>query len=586
MLDAGCNRWCRHAVAAAVLVVGFLAAESADAFCGFYVSKAGESLHNDATAVTLMRKGQGTVLAMENKYAGPPKNFAMVVPVPEVLKKKQVKTLDDGVFERVKKQTAPRLVEYWEQDPCPKPRRRRSYGLSSKGAAPQAAAVGDASRMAKQKKVKVEAKFSVGEYDIVILSSEESNALESWLHQKNYKIPDGSAKYFRPYVQKGSYFFVAKVNAKKLKFSGQEAKLSPLRFHYESKDFKLPIRLGLINSSGQQDLLVFTIAKGQRYEVANRKNVKIPTNFVVDNSIKGSFGTFYNNLFSRVTENNEDAVVTEYSWRAGKCDPCPVRPMTRRDFQTLGGDVINKIGEDSEEDPELLPEKLDVDTEGVDADKLATRLKRYRRQARYCARRYARSKGIERGNIVLDFEIGPSGRVRSMSIDRDDFGGAANCVGAQIFSQNFANALNMSVRSMVTVEKTYRLENIRTRRRVSGPYGWTITRMHYRYDKDHGGRDLFFKKADPIYGGRGTPTGMPEDGVSFHKPNRVHRNQYQARYMILHEWSGELDCKNPRRGRWGGRGRGRKRIQTGSGRPTSGKMKGSLEDIVIDGDLP
>ena len=54
---------------------------------------------------------------MSNNYKGPPEDFAMVVPVPVVLKKEQVKTLATDVFRRVDQLSAPRLVEYWEQDP-------------------------------------------------------------------------------------------------------------------------------------------------------------------------------------------------------------------------------------------------------------------------------------------------------------------------------------------------------------------------------------------------------------------------------------------------------------------------------------
>jgi hypothetical protein len=80
-------------------------------------------------------------------------------------------------------------------------------------------------------------------------------------------------------VQQGLKFFVAKVNAKKVTFEkGDKAKLSPLRFHYDTEKFSLPVRLGLINAKGAQDLIVHVLARNQRYEVANYKNVTIPTN--------------------------------------------------------------------------------------------------------------------------------------------------------------------------------------------------------------------------------------------------------------------------------------------------------------------
>src|SRR5437763_14442402 len=88
------------------------------AFCGFYVAGSNQQLYNDATQVVLMRSGTRTVLAMQNNYKGPPEAFAMVVPVPVVLHEGDVKTLGREVFAHVEQMGAPRLVEYWEQDPC------------------------------------------------------------------------------------------------------------------------------------------------------------------------------------------------------------------------------------------------------------------------------------------------------------------------------------------------------------------------------------------------------------------------------------------------------------------------------------
>src|SRR5215470_3275712 len=93
-------------------------ATPADAFCGFYVGGAGAQMFNNATEVVLMRHGTTTVLSMQNNYQGPPEKFALVVPVPTVVRKEQVRTLPREVFKKVDVLGAPRLVEYWEQDPC------------------------------------------------------------------------------------------------------------------------------------------------------------------------------------------------------------------------------------------------------------------------------------------------------------------------------------------------------------------------------------------------------------------------------------------------------------------------------------
>ena len=100
------------------IAASLFAAHRADAFCGFYVGGAGAQMFNNATEVVLMRHGTTTVLSMQNNYQGPPEHFAMVVPVPVVIREDNVKTLPREVFGKVDTLSAPRLVEYWEQNPC------------------------------------------------------------------------------------------------------------------------------------------------------------------------------------------------------------------------------------------------------------------------------------------------------------------------------------------------------------------------------------------------------------------------------------------------------------------------------------
>jgi MYXO-CTERM domain-containing protein len=327
----------RTLVLASALVAGLCSTRPAAAFCGFYVAGGDQQMFNDATQVVLMRMGTRTVLAMQNNYKGPPDAFAMVIPVPVVLHEPDVKTLTKDVFEHVEKMGAPRLVEYWEQDPCAPPVR---YDMVP--APPSAAGAGptDEKMADKDFGVKVEAKFTVGEYQIVILSAKDSTGLEKWLLAEKYKIPNGAGPLLRPYVEAGSKFFVAKVDPAKVKFVDGRAALSPLRFHYDAEEFALPIRLGLANSSGTQDLIVNILAPRQRYEVANYKNVTIPTNIDVSVQMKDKFAAFYTALFDRTVERNPGAVVTEYAWQATTCDPCPGPALDPSEFQTLGADVL------------------------------------------------------------------------------------------------------------------------------------------------------------------------------------------------------------------------------------------------------
>ena len=73
-----------------------LVAAPAAAFCGFFVT-GGNQVTNDASQVALMRVGTRTVMSMRNSYAGPPEDFALVVPVPVVLQEDRSHARTGGV---------------------------------------------------------------------------------------------------------------------------------------------------------------------------------------------------------------------------------------------------------------------------------------------------------------------------------------------------------------------------------------------------------------------------------------------------------------------------------------------------------
>ena len=111
---------------------------------------------------------------------------------------------------------------------------------------------------AKSRGVTIEARYTVGEYDILILSAKESNGLELWLTENGYRIPAGASRVLGGYIKQGMKFFVAKVNLveqKKLGFSY----LRPIQVAFESPKFMLPIRLGMVNADGPQELFVFAL---------------------------------------------------------------------------------------------------------------------------------------------------------------------------------------------------------------------------------------------------------------------------------------------------------------------------------------
>jgi len=166
----------KYLLSSALAVTALTLAPSASAFCGFYVAKADTDLFNQSSKVALVRDGDRTVITMANDYIGDPTEFAMVIPVPTVITKEQVHISDASLLDHLDAYTAPRLVEYFDSNPCARREYERGFKLSSvlESAAPPApVAMADNSLG-----VTIEESFSVGEYDILILSAKESDGLQ------------------------------------------------------------------------------------------------------------------------------------------------------------------------------------------------------------------------------------------------------------------------------------------------------------------------------------------------------------------------------------------------------------------------
>jgi len=296
------------------------------AFCGFYVSKADAKLYNKASQVVIARDGDRTILTMANDFQGDVKDFAIVVPVPVVLQNEQVKIADLKVMERLDAFSAPRLVEYFDSDPCasvyndmPLPAPAASARSSGEARVRSNDALG----------VTIEAKFSVGEYDILILSAKESGGLETWLTQNGYKLPKGAKQLLQPYIRQRLKFFVAKVNLKEFDQSGFQS-LRPLQITYDSPRFMLPIRLGMMNAQTAQDLIVYILSGKGQAEVTNYRTVKVPSDAEVPLFVKEEFSDFYKSMFQTAYQREDRKVAfMEYAWDMSNCDPCSAEPLTQ-----------------------------------------------------------------------------------------------------------------------------------------------------------------------------------------------------------------------------------------------------------------
>jgi len=348
----------KYLLSSALAISMLTVAPSALAFCGFYVAKADTDLFNKSSKVALVRDGDRTVITMANDYQGDPTEFAMVIPVPTVITKEQVHISDPALLEHLDAYTAPRLVEYFDSNPCMRDRivvtaQRRNAPVAEMAAAPE--------DEAKALGVTIEESFSVGEYDILILSAKESDGLQTWLQNNGYRVPKKAAKTLGSYIKQDMKFFVAKVNLEEKAKQGGEM-LRPIAVAYESPKFMLPIRLGTVNANGDQDLFVYTLTRNGKVETTNYRTQKIPSDKELPIFIKDDFGDFYKDMY-KTSANREGGhgVFMEYAWDMNWCDPCAADPLSDDELRELGVFWLNEGRGDRSTPRRMRPKQMAKD---------------------------------------------------------------------------------------------------------------------------------------------------------------------------------------------------------------------------------
>ena len=323
----------RILITALVAIVTTSIGATAQAFCGFYVARADTSLFNQASQVVLARDGDRTVITMTNDFRGDVDEFAVVIPVPTFIERDQIHVADRALVEHLDAYTAPRLVEYHDPDPCAMRVYERAAPADAAG--PLSAKL-EFRQSGRSLGVTVEASYTVGEYDILILSAEDSDGLVRWLDDNGYRIPKGAKSVVGGYLKQGMHFFVAKVNLSEQAKLGYSY-LRPLQVAYESNKFILPIRLGTLNASGKQELYVYALTRTGRVETTNYRTVRLPSGTEIPEFVDGEFARFYRAMFETQTvRENERAVFLEYAWDMAWCDPCAADPLSADELRHLG----------------------------------------------------------------------------------------------------------------------------------------------------------------------------------------------------------------------------------------------------------
>ena len=243
---------------AAVVVVS-LAAERADACGGLFCASQG-SIPVDQTAERILFEvnDDGSVTAtVEITYAGDPAAFSWIVPVPE-------QPTDMGV-------ASPSLLRLLDQATVPSiipP----PFTCSADFDSGEGEGEGEAAPTAPEDDgVEVVELPNVGPYgDIVVVSSDDPEALADWLNENGYLVTDAMQPAIAAYVAEGQKFL-----ALKLQPDVAVDEIVPVRFTCPGVGPHIPIRLTALASLPEMSIVAF-VAGGGRYRPTNYRD------FVVD----------------------------------------------------------------------------------------------------------------------------------------------------------------------------------------------------------------------------------------------------------------------------------------------------------------
>ncbi len=299
----------------------------AAAFCGTFVSVGDDAPTNVGSQVAVVRQGGFTTLTMANDVNGTAADFAMVIPVPEVLPEDAIHVVDPAIFAHVDAYSAPRLVAY----DCDDFLEDDSDTALAAGGTDEEDSGEDTDT-----DTTVEAQYVVGEYEVVILSSTESGSLVSWLQTNGYNVPSESVTMLGEYIDAGAFFLAAQVRTDAGVQDGDT--LSPLQLRYADSGGLLPIRLGTLNSPGVQDLTIFALSDSDEGSVAisNYAEGEVETDCMLPEGV--SFGDHVDGVLDAALPTTGAAQwVEEYTWDNGNCDPCtPDGTLTEEDLASLG----------------------------------------------------------------------------------------------------------------------------------------------------------------------------------------------------------------------------------------------------------
>lgn len=463
------------------------------AFPGIAVSVTDTTPEISTTELVVMEHAGVSIVTLAVDYQGPIQRFALLLPVPGDVERGRLETVKHEFIARLEQVTAPRVFEFWEQDPCvpgaPEQAWQEKVPVKNRGfLTPEVMPPRDA-HYPVSNELSIPAvpdfKQTEDEFSYQLLRPKSSAELGGWLGKRGYRFEAASLEPLLGALGNDAQLLVAEVAVDRAELIDSE-RLQLGGIRYWSRRPLLPIAatLGRAHYADRHDLFVYGLHREKRYQAANLQNVFAPTNLRVAVGVGARVGTLYNTLFERLLGKHAGAAVTEFVGPSDECgEPCSNAPLQLRELLTFGGDVL-----------EAQP-------------------------------------GAKRELAAAAAELSEAARSR--------------LAGGSVAPA--ASGEDVRSREQQALERQLALK-----RALLARQRYVLTRLHMRTRAGAAPNSLELAATDAHQsGGYGVPRGPNAELVSGVRAAKSSR--YQVRFYAAHPWAGAMPCAKPERWRWGKR---------------------------------
>jgi len=459
------------------------------AFPGVAVSVSGTRPTITTTELVVMEHAGVSILTLAVDYQGPVERFALLLPVPRDVERRRLRTVKHEFIARLEQLTAPRVFEFWEQDPCvpgaPEQAWQEKVPVKNRGfLTPEVMPPRDAHyQVPNELSIPEQPVFKEAEdeFKYQLLRPKSSAELRVWLEKRGYRVDPTALEPLIGVLGAEAQLLVAEVLVERAELIDSE-RLQLGGIRYWSRRPLLPIfrSLGQAYDAPRSDLFVYGLNRQKRYQAANLGNVFAPTNLLVTAGLGAKVGPLYNTLFERLQRARPATAISEFVGPSDECgEPCSNAPLELRELLTFGGDVL--------------------EAETVAASERTPP------------------------------PIAPAEGARTLAAE-----------------------LPLAAAAARNKERHELERRLRQKRALLGRQRYVVTRLHLRATDAAlpGDLELVTSEAHQA-GGYGVPRGPSAELDRTIRPAKADR--YQVRFHAAHAWQGALPCARPERWRWGKR---------------------------------